>query len=409
NTNDDVAFEVKETEFKGKKPDYEVHVSLSSKFKDFFDNNINEVNAAGTSVPAVGQISTNNTNIFSAAGPSNTTVSPTHGKSSYVDTSQYLDYPNMLELKDITYSDNEEDVGTKADFTNLETTITASPIPATKVHKNHPVTQIIGDLSSATQTRSMTRVVKDQGGLSQINNYDFHTCMFACFLSQEEPIRVHQALKDLSWIKAMQEELHQFKMQKKERINYEEVFAPVARIETIRLFLAYASFMGFMVYQMDVESAVMYETINEEAYVYQPPGFENHDYHDKIYVDDIIFRYTNKDLCKAFEKLMKDKFQISSMGKLTFFLGLQVKQKPDRIFISQDKYVAEILRKFGLRDRKSASNPIDTQKPLLKDSDGEDVNVHTYRSMTTICLAMHSMNTIVIVISILDKIPKTMP
>nr|GEU33124.1 putative ribonuclease H-like domain-containing protein [Tanacetum cinerariifolium] len=227
--------------------------------------------------------------------------------------------------------------------------------------------------------------------------------MFACFLSQEEPKRVHQALKDPSWIKAMQEELFQFKMQKEERIDYEEVFAPVARIEAIRLFLAYASFM-VVVYQMDVKSAFLYETIEEEIYVCQPPGFEDPDYPDKvykvvkalyglhqaprawyetlancflengfqrgkidqtlfikgqkgdillvqIYVDDIIFGSTNKDLCKAFEKLMKDKFQMSSMGELTFFLGLQVKQKKDGIFISQDKYVAEILRKFGLTNR----------------------------------------------------------
>nr|GEY51590.1 putative reverse transcriptase domain-containing protein [Tanacetum cinerariifolium] len=101
----------------------------------------------------------------------------------------------------------------------------------------------------------------------------------------------------------------------------------------------------------------------------------------QIYVDDIIFGLTNKDLCKAFEKLMKDKFQMSSIGELTFFLGLQVKQKQDGIFISQDKYVAEILRKFGLTDGKSASTPIDTEKPLLKDLDGEDVDVHTYRSI----------------------------
>nr|GEX52432.1 hypothetical protein [Tanacetum cinerariifolium] len=101
----------------------------------------------------------------------------------------------------------------------------------------------------------------------------------------------------------------------------------------------------------------------------------------QVYIDDIIFGSTNKDLCKAFEKLMKDKFQMSLMGELTFFLGLQVKQKQDGIFISQDKYVAKILRKFGLTDRKSASTPIDTEKPLLKDPDGEDVDVHTYRSM----------------------------
>nr|GEX76222.1 hypothetical protein [Tanacetum cinerariifolium] len=87
------------------------------------------------------------------------------------------------------------------------------------------------------------------------------------------------------------------------------------------------------------------------------------------------------DLCKSFEKLMKDKFQMSLIGELTFFLGLQVKQKKDEIFISQDKYVAKILRKFGLTDRKSVSTPIDTEKPLLKDPGGEDVDVHTYRSM----------------------------
>nr|GEV67676.1 hypothetical protein [Tanacetum cinerariifolium] len=149
-----------------------------------------------------------------------------------------------------------------------------------------------------------------------------------------------------------------------EGIYYEEVFALVARIEAIRLFLAYASFMGFMVYQMDVKIAFLYGTIKEE-----------------VYVDDIIFGSTNKDLCKVFEKLMKDKFQMSLMGELTFFLGLQVKQKQDEIFISQDKYVAKTLKKFGLTDGKSASTPIDTEKPLLKDPDDEDVDVYTYRSM----------------------------
>nr|GFD05118.1 ribonuclease H-like domain, reverse transcriptase, RNA-dependent DNA polymerase [Tanacetum cinerariifolium] len=100
-----------------------------------------------------------------------------------------------------------------------------------------------------------------------------------------------------------------------------------------------------------------------------------------IYVDDIIFGATNKALCQSSKNLMKDKFQMSSMGELTFFLGLQVKQKKDEIFISQDKYVAEILRKFRLSERKSVSTSIDAEKPLLKDSYGEDVDVHTYRSM----------------------------
>nr|GEU80445.1 hypothetical protein [Tanacetum cinerariifolium] len=382
------------------------------------------------------------------------------------------------ELKDITYYDDDNDVGAEADFNNLETSITVSPIPTTIVYKDHHVSQIIGDLSSSTQIKSMTRMVKDQGRLSQMFDDDFHTCIFSCFLSQEEPKRVYQALKDPSWIESMQEVLLQFKMQKvwilvdlpdgkraigtkwvyknkkdergivirnkarlvaqghtqEEGIDYKEVFVPVARIEAIRLFLAYASFMGFMVYQMDVNSAFLYGTIEEEVYVCQPLGFEDPEHPEKvykvakalygllqapkawyetlanyllengfqigkidktlfikkqkrdillvqIYVDDIIFGATNKDLCKAFEKRMKDKFQMSSMGELTFFLGLQVKQKKDGIFISQDKYVAEILRKFRLSEGKSASTPIDIDKPLLKDPDGENVDVHTYRSM----------------------------
>ncbi|GJW20201.1 putative ribonuclease H-like domain-containing protein [Tanacetum coccineum] len=190
-----------------------------------------------------------------------------------------------------------------------------------------------------------------------------------------------------------------------EGIDYDEVFAPVARIKAIRLFLAYASFIGFMVYQMDVKSSFLYGRIEEEVYVCQPPGFEDPDYPDKVYkvvkslyglhqaprawdillvhvyVDDIIFGSTKKELCTEFEKLMHDKFQMSSMGELTFFLGLQVKQKEDGIFISQDKYVAKILRKFSFTDVRTASTPMDTEKPLLKDSDGDDVYVHLYRSM----------------------------
>ncbi|GJS98941.1 retrovirus-related pol polyprotein from transposon TNT 1-94 [Tanacetum coccineum] len=219
-----------------------------------------------------------------------------------------------------------------------------------------------------------------------------------------------------------------------EGIDYDEVFAPVARIKAIRLFLAYASFMGFMVYQMDVKSAFLYGTIEEEVYVCQPLGFEDPDYPDKVYkvvkalyglhqaprawyrtlakyllvngfqrgkidqtlfikkqkgdillvqvyVDDIIFGSTNKELCTEFEKLMHDKFQMRFMGELNFFLGLQVNQREDGIFISQDKYVAEILRKFGFTDVRTASTLMNIKKPLLKDSDGDDVDVHLYRSM----------------------------
>ncbi|GKF54259.1 uncharacterized mitochondrial protein-like protein [Tanacetum coccineum] len=101
----------------------------------------------------------------------------------------------------------------------------------------------------------------------------------------------------------------------------------------------------------------------------------------QVYVDDIIFGSTKKELCNAFEKLMHEKFQMSSMGELIFFLGLQVQQKKDGISICQDKYVDEILKKFGFTEVKTASTPIETQKPLLKDENGEEVDVHMYRSM----------------------------
>nr|GEU71525.1 hypothetical protein [Tanacetum cinerariifolium] len=414
NNKEDDVFDGKEHDFDAKKPESEVILSpsssaqsrkhndmtkkeakgkshvesftgyrdLTAEFEDCSNNSSNEVNVAGFIVPTFGQNSLYITNTFSAV------VSPTYGKSSFTDASQLPDDPDMPELEDITYSDDEDVIGVEADFNNLESSIPVSLIPTTRIHKDHPVSQIIGDLSSTTQTRSMTRVVKDQGGLSQMFNDDFHNYMFACFLSQEEPRRLNQALKDLRHIQD-------------EGIKYEEVFAPVAKIEAIKLFLAYASFMGFMVYQMNVKSAFLYGTIEEEVYVCQSPGFEDPDHPNKvykvvkalyglhqaprawyetlatyllengfqrgtidqtlffkkykgdillvqIYVDDIIFGATNKDLCKSFEKLMKDKFQMSFMGELTFFL---------------------------------ASTPIDTEKPLLKDPDGEDVDVHTCMSM----------------------------
>nr|GEU53531.1 putative ribonuclease H-like domain-containing protein [Tanacetum cinerariifolium] len=136
-----------------------------------------------------------------------------------------------------------------------------------------------------------------------------------------------------------------------ERIDYDEVFVPVARIEAIRPFLAYASFKDFVVYQMDVKSAFLYGKIEEE------------------------------ELCNAFVILTHEKFQMSSMGELTFFLRLQVKQKNDGIFISQDEYVTEILKKFRFTEVKNASTPMKNQKPLLKDEDGEEVDVHMYRPM----------------------------
>nr|GEW94782.1 hypothetical protein [Tanacetum cinerariifolium] len=191
---------------------------------------------------------------------------------------------------------------------------------------------------------ALTRMVKDQGGLTQINNEDFHTCMFACFLSQEEPKRVHQALKDPSWIESMQEELLQFKMQKVwVLVDLPKGKRAIARIEAIRLFLSYAFFMGFMVYQMDVKSAFLYGTIEKEVYVCQPLGFEDPNYLDKVY------------------KVVKALY------------GLH--QAPRAWYETLANYLLE-------NDGKSASTPIDTEKPLLKDLDGEDVDTVVATSST---------------------------
>ncbi|GKB93110.1 putative ribonuclease H-like domain-containing protein [Tanacetum coccineum] len=382
-------------------------------------------------------------------------------------------------------TDNEEDGVT--DYNNMDPTIDVSSTPTHRIHKNHPQSQIIGKSTAGVLTRRKLKEsdsVHHQALLSFIykqnrtNHKDQQTCLFACFLSQEEPKKVSQALADESWVEAMQEELLQFKLQdvwvlcdlpdgkrvigtkwvfrnkrdergtiiknkarlvaqgyrQEEGVDYDEVFAPVARIEAIRLFLAFASFMGFTVYQMDVKSAFLYGNITEEVYVKQPPGFEDpahphkvykvvkalyglhqaprawyerlstfllkHGYRrgaiDKtlfikkngrdimlvqVYVDDIIFGSTKSSMVKDFEELMQKEFKMSSMGELTFFLGLQVKQSNAGIFLSQDKYVKDILNKFDFRTIKPASTPIEAHKSLGKDEEGEDVDVHLYRSM----------------------------
>nr|GEY04520.1 hypothetical protein [Tanacetum cinerariifolium] len=189
-----------------------------------------------------------------------------------------------------------------------------------------------------------------------------------------------------------------------EGIDYTDVFAPVARIKAIRLFLAFASFMGFMVYQIDVKSAFLYGKIAEEAprawYKRLSTFLLKHGYRrgtiDKtlfikkdskdimlvqLYVDDIIFGSIRKDWCEEFETLMQSEFEMSSMGPLTFFLGLQVYQRPDGIFIHQEKYVAGILRKFDLDNSKLGSTLFEPQKIREKNVPDELISVHLYRSM----------------------------
>ncbi|GKE55698.1 putative ribonuclease H-like domain-containing protein [Tanacetum coccineum] len=332
-----------------------------------------------TEEPRVNQVQDKNANSTNNNNTVSSNVNAAGIEDNVVDENIVIgctDDPNMPDLEEIVYSDDDEGIGAEADMTNLYTNIPVSPIPTTRVHKDHPVEQIIGDIHSAPQTRRMTKSLTNL----------------------VEPKKVIQALTDPSWIEAMQDELLQFKLQKgytqEEGIDYDEVFAPVSRIEAIRLFLACTSFKDFVLYQMDEKSAFLYEKIEEEVYVYHPLGFEDPEFPDRVYkvekalyglhqaprawvkgdillvqvyVDDIIFGSTRKEMCTEFEKMMHKKFQMSSMRELTFFLGLQVIQKDDGIFISQDKYMDEILKKFGFSTVKTASIPIETLKPLMKD------------------------------------------
>ncbi|GKE33981.1 retrovirus-related pol polyprotein from transposon TNT 1-94, partial [Tanacetum coccineum] len=241
------------------------------------------------------------TNTVNNASTPVSTASPSGGLS-YPDlniTNQ--DDSQILALEDIFDNSNDgiftnasyDDEGAVADFTNLESTVNVSPIPTSRIHSIHIITQILGDPKSAVQTRS--KVHKSSGAHAFVsyiqkqrrnNHKDFQHCLFACFLSQIEPKKVSKALEDESWIDAMQEELSNKKDERgvvvqntarllahgyrqEEEIDYDEVFAPVARIEAIRIFLAFASYMGFIVYQMDVKSAFLYGTIDEEVYVSQ--------------------------------------------------------------------------------------------------------------------------------------------
>nr|GEV98690.1 hypothetical protein [Tanacetum cinerariifolium] len=221
-----------------------------------------------------------------------------------------VDGPNIPDLEEISRFSDAEDDDTGADVNNLDTYFQVSLVTTTRIHKDHPFNQVIGDVQSAIQTRSMPKNLeehrnkKDERGIVIKNK----ARLVAQGYTQEE------------------------------EIDYDEVFSPVSRIKAIRLFLAYASFKDFVVYQMDVKSAFLYGCIEEEVYVCQPPGFEDPNFPNIVY----------KELCTEFKKIMHKKYKMSSMGELIFFL---------------------------------ASTHMETKIPLLKDANSVEVDVHLYRSM----------------------------
>ncbi|GJX84945.1 putative ribonuclease H-like domain-containing protein [Tanacetum coccineum] len=302
------------------------------------------------------------------------------------------------------FSDKDEP---EVDLGNILNSYTVPITPNTRIHKDHPITNVIRDVKSSIQTRRMTKPTSEQGFLSAVYEQKTHdtlnTCLYACFLSHIEPTSIAKVLYDSSWVEAMHEELLQFKLQEvwilvdlpigKRAIGTKWVFRNKkdkrgimirnkARLvaQGHRQEEAYASFMGFMVYQMDVKSAFLDGTIEEEVYVTQPPGFKDPDHPDKVY-KVVKALYGLHQAPRAWSETLANYLLGTGFKRGKIDQTLFIKKQKGDILLVQDKYVAEILRKFNYTDVKSASTPVDLEKPIVKDGDADDVDVHFYRSM----------------------------
>ncbi|KAI3790995.1 hypothetical protein L2E82_04493 [Cichorium intybus] len=375
--------------------------------------------------------------------------------------------PNIQNNPDETFMGEPSNLF-QEETTGEEQWDTENPIITTEENRlikwtrNHPTDLIIGDPNSGIQTRAATA----------------NECLFGAFLSMTEPKTIHTALKDPDWVKAMQEELAEFERNdvwnlvptppdvtiigsrwvfrnktddqgvvcrnkarlvvkgysQQEGIDYDETYAPVARIEAIRIFLAYAAHKNFKVFQMDVKCAFLHGELDREVYIQQPPGFEdpNFPHHSfklqkavyglkqaprawyatlstfleesgfkrgsidqtlfrkifnkhllivQIYVDDIIFGSTDESLSVKFADLMKSKFEMSMIGEMTTFLGLQIKQSNDGIFINQENYVKNLLTRFSMDKSNTAKTPMAFGYKIDADLNGKPVDQKRYRGM----------------------------
>ncbi|KAH9322868.1 hypothetical protein KI387_017507 [Taxus chinensis] len=337
-------------------------------------------------------------------------------------------------------------------------------MPSHFIQKNHDESQIIGELDTRVQTRRRITNGSEKGYFS--------------LLSKVESKNFLEARHDKHWLKAIEEELYQIEKNETwelvprpknqnvigtkwvfrnklnedgqvtrnkarlvckgyaqvEGVDFEETFAPIARLEAIKIFLAFTVFKNFKVYQMDVKSSFLNGNLEEEVYIEQPEGFllsENEDYvcrlkktlyglkqaprawysrldqhlHDQrfkrghadnilyiktedehqlimvVYVDDIIFGGDNEEMSRKFAEDMQKEFEMSMLGELSFFLGLQIYQSNKGIFISQTKYVKEMLKKFGMEECAPVITPMITGTKLSKDDESPDADQSLYRSM----------------------------
>ncbi|GJR77469.1 putative ribonuclease H-like domain-containing protein [Tanacetum coccineum] len=285
------------------------------------------------------------------------------------------DYPNMPALEDYSIFDlssDDQDNGAEVDMNNLDTTIQVSPILTKGIHKDHLVKQIIRDLNSTPQTRRMTKNLEEDGLFSSVqqrtNHKDFQNCMFACFLSQEEPKKVIHALKDPSWIEAMQEELLQFKLQ--EVWTLVELPNGKRAIGTKWVFRNKKDEKGIVIKNkarlMDVKSAFLYGKIEEEVYVCQLPGFEDLNFPDRVYkVEKELYRLHKAP--RAWYKTLS-----------TYLLdnGFQRGKIDKTLFIRRDK--GEILLVQVTASKAEGGWDFYQSR---QDQDGEEVDVYLYRSM----------------------------
>ncbi|CAM8933228.1 unnamed protein product [Rhodiola kirilowii] len=368
--------------------------------------------------------------------------------------------------------DQEPDVGQHPDVENDQID-----------HDDDQVSEGEGNQEEMGDVVPLTRAQRSRRPSTRLADYYCYAAVqgertLTAFVSLVEPSSVQEALKDPDWVQAMHEELHQFERNKvwrlvprpkdrkiigtrwifrnkrdekgavvrnkarlvvkgynqQEGIDYDETFAPVARLEAIRLLIAYSVQFGFKLHQMDVKTAFLNGNLKEEVYVSQTPGFENQQHSDwvyvldkalyglkqaprawyerlsdflvkhgyergtvdktlfllrtknhllivQVYVDDIVFGSTCNTLVKEFQNLMESEFEMSMVGELSFFLGLQIQQEADGTQIHQQKYLKEVLLKYELNGSKTMSTPSSPADSLSKEMNSPPTDQTKYRGM----------------------------